>query len=78
MNPPICRCGYTGEGPHQCHVGREIPGRRCPNPGVEQLVVYPTCIAGVQMKLGAVSGCYCERHWEEWGRGEAEPSDHTP
>ena len=67
-----CRCGYDGTGVHQCHVGREV--RRCPNPGVDRLVAYPAMLAGVQMKFGAVNGCYCVQHWAEFAAG-LEPSD---
>jgi hypothetical protein len=58
-----CRCGYDGNGVHQCHYGRQVPGEHCENPGVERFWAYPTCLAGMQMKLGAVDGCYCEEHW---------------
>jgi hypothetical protein len=69
-----CRCGYNGTGTHRCHVGRGTP-RQCPNDGVEQLVAYPTALAGVTMKLGAADGCYCVQHWAEFKGGVEYPTD---
>lgn len=65
-----CRCGYNGVGIHQCHYGRGIPGRRCPEAGIEFLA-QPTAGSPFQIEPGMLTGtirssiligCYCERH----------------
>jgi hypothetical protein len=66
-----CRCGYTGTGPHRCHAGRPDPltgedgSRWCERDGVERFVAAPVALAGMQAKLGAMLGCYCEEHWRQ-------------
>jgi hypothetical protein len=54
-----CRCGFKGEGFHQCHAGRET-GDRCPMEAKPRLIASLSSLAGMQMKTGAVIACYCE------------------
>jgi hypothetical protein len=76
-----CRCGHTGDGPHRCHAGRPDPAtgedgsRWCTADAVPvrfdtRARAYVTCLAGVQMKLGAEvtpagTAYYCAAHFEE-------------
>lgn len=53
-----CRCGYKGEGFHQCHAGRAT-GDRCPNEAKPRFVAVMSCLAGMQLKTGAALAAYC-------------------
>lgn len=71
-----CRCGFDGTGVHQCHAGREIPSLRCSRAGIERLVESPVpySLAGMQMKMVVVDGCYCRQHWIEAGWSDPTPA----
>jgi len=68
-----CRCGYDGTGVHQCHAGRDpaYPHGRCSKSATPRLVTHPVCLAGEQMKLGAVSAFYCDEHFVQAFPAEA-------
>lgn len=54
-----CRCGFTGDGVHLCH--------RCgKKEGTSKFIAYPTCLAGVQSKLGAYETFGCDDCWKQY------------
>jgi hypothetical protein len=57
-----CRCGFNGEGIHQCHAGRNplYEGDRCPREAKPRLVAVMSSLAGMQMKTGVAVAYYCE------------------
>lgn len=55
-----CRCGYNGEGFHQCHAGRAT-GDRCPNEAKPRLIATLSSLAGMQLKTGAALAGYCDK-----------------
>lgn len=59
MNEP-CRCGHVGGDPHPCH-GQAY---KCRKPASRRFMAYPTCLSGVQMKLGAYETWACDECWE--------------
>jgi len=63
MSKDACRCGWDGEGEHPCHGD----AYQCRKPATERLVTYPTCLAGMQMKLGAYKTWACDECWREFG-----------
>ena len=62
-----CRCGYDGNGVHQCHAGRDprYPGDRCTNPGITRLTPTGGALAGFTYKVTAQSATYCASCWRE-------------
>lgn len=73
MNEPLytpedpCRCGYDGEGVHQCHAGRDprYPHGRCTNPAESKFVARLAPLSGMQMKAVGDWFHYCTSCWEE-------------
>ena len=59
-----CRCGFEGEGTHQCHAGRAT-GDRCPNEAKPRFIARVSSLAGMQVKTGAALACYCEGCFSE-------------
>ena len=62
-----CRCGFTGEGLHRCHAGRNplYPGEQCEKEAKPRFIAKLVGLAGVQMKMGAQIACYCEDCYKE-------------
>jgi len=58
----VCRCGWDGQGDHPCHG----TGYTCRKPAKQRYVARPTCLAGVQMKLGAYETWACDACWESF------------
>ena len=67
-----CRCGFDGTGFHRCHAGRPDPrtgedgSRWCEKEAVPRLLATGACLAGAQLKTGAVTCSYCDEHFEEF------------
>ena len=67
-----CRCGYDGTGFHRCHAGRPDPhtgedgSRWCEKEAQPRLLATPSCLAGAQLKVGAVVVCYCDEHYAQF------------
>lgn len=68
-----CRCGWDGAGDHPCHRCHQRPGTsRLYNPHI-------TCLAGVQMKLGAYETWGCDECWSafkarQWAQAGPAPA----
>ena len=54
------RCGWDGKGEHPCHWDAYT----CRKPAKARYVGRLTCLAGVQMKMGAYQTFACDEHWE--------------
>ena len=70
-----CRCGHEDGDPHPCH-GRAYT---CRKPATHRIYApYVTCLAGVQMKLGAYDTWACDECWSEFhdGRQQQEAGTH--
>lgn len=65
-----CRCGFLGEGVHQCHAGRDprYPGSRCKNAAIDKYVFCNSALAGMQTKFSVIAGHYCEDCWKEYDK----------
>lgn len=62
-----CRCGHIDAPgkPHPCH-GQAYTCRR---PATQRFYgLHPTCLAGMQMKLGAKETWACDECWAEFSR----------
>jgi hypothetical protein len=65
----LCRCGWTGDGPHLCHRC----GRR---PGTRRFICRPVALSGAQLKFGAheTFGCdECVKEFAELLEKERKP-----
>lgn len=59
-----CRCGFTGEGDHRCHMCRELgPEVQCPRLALDRVVATKGALSGMQMKASCTTGHYCAEHW---------------